>query len=39
MKYTDKLFEFIKSSPTAYHAVESIKTRLDSIGYIELYEG
>ena len=39
MKYTDNLFEFIKSAPTAYHAVESVKARLDSLGYTELYEG
>ena len=39
MKYTDDLFKFIKSSPTAYHTVESVKSRLDSLGYTELFEG
>lgn len=39
MKYTDQLFEFIKSSPTAYHAVAAVKARLDSLGYTELCEG
>ena len=39
MKYNDGLFEFIKSSPEAYHAVNSVKTRLDSLGYTELFEG
>ena len=39
MKYTEKLFDFIKNSPTAYHAVSSVKERLDAIGYTELYEG
>ncbi len=37
-KYTDGLIEFIKKSPTAYHAVNTAKERLISSGYIELSE-
>ncbi len=33
------LFDFIKKSPTAYHAVDVIKTGLELIGYEELFEG
>jgi len=33
-----ELFEFIKKSPDAYHAVENIKTRLISAGYTEISE-
>ena len=39
MKHTEQLFEFIKKSPTAYHAVATVKERLDGAGYTELYEG
>ena len=39
MKYTQELFDFIKSSPNAYHAVKSVKDMLDSLGYTELSEG
>lgn len=35
---TEKLFDFIENSPTAYHAVKSIEQRLISEGYNELYE-
>lgn len=38
MKYVNGLFDFIKSSPTAYHAVASVKKMLDAEGYTELYE-
>lgn len=34
----EKLFEFIKNSPTAYHAVAEVEKRLSSLGYEELYE-
>ncbi len=34
-----KLFSFIKSSPTAFHAVDTIKNRLDGEGFIQLNEG
>ena len=37
-KYTDGLIEFIKKSPTAYHAVNTAKERLISSGNIELSE-
>ena len=39
MKYTEGLFEFIKSSPEAYHAINTVRERLDSLGYTELFEG
>ena len=32
------LFDFIKSSPTAYHAIDTVKRRLLSEGFSELYE-
>lgn len=38
MKHVNGLFDFIKSSPSAYHAVESVKKMLDAEGYTELYE-
>ena len=38
MKHVNGLFEFIKSSPSAYHAVDSVKNMLDKEGYTELYE-
>lgn len=33
------LFEYIKRSPTAFHACESTAKILEGAGYIELYEG
>ena len=39
MKNTQNLFEFIRKSPSAYHAVATVKETLDSHGYTELYEG
>ena len=38
MNYIDGLFEFIKNSPSAYHAVNTVKQLLDGEGYTELYE-
>ena len=38
MNHVNGLFEFIKSSPSAYHAVDSVKKMLDVEGYTELYE-
>ena len=38
MTNIDNLFQFIKQSPTAYHTVESVKSRLFSLGYTELFE-
>ena len=38
MNHINGLFEFIKSSPDAYHAVKSVKDMLDKDGYTELYE-
>ena len=38
MKNVDGLFEFIKNSPSAYHAVNTVKKMLDAEGYTELYE-
>ena len=35
----NKLFDFINTSPTAYHAVENIKYSLTTLGFSELYEG
>ena len=38
MNHVNDLFEFIKSSPNAYHTVDSVKRMLDKDGYTELYE-
>ena len=38
MNHVNGLFEFIKKSPSAYHAVNAVKEMLDSDGYTELYE-
>ena len=38
MNHVNGLFEFIKNSPSAYHAVNTVKRLLDSEGYTELYE-
>ena len=38
MNHVNGLFEFIKNSPSAYHAVDSVKAMLDKEGYTELYE-
>lgn len=37
--YTDKLINFIKSSPSAFHTVESVKNELIKAGYTELSDG
>lgn len=38
MSDNEKLFEFIKKSPTSYHAVDAVKSKLTSAGYTELFE-
>ena len=38
MKHVEGLFEFIKNSPSAYHAVNTVREMLDAAGYTELYE-
>ncbi len=38
MTYTEGLFNFIKSSPTAYHTVDTVKAALLLAGYTELSE-
>ena len=38
MKEINNLFEFIKNSPTAYHAVATVREALLSEGYTELHE-
>lgn len=38
-KYTSSLFDFISHSPTAFHAVESLKLRLEEAGYCPLAAG
>ena len=39
MKHVEGLFDFIKKSPSAYHAVNTVKEMLDNDGYTELFEG
>lgn len=36
---TQNLLDFIKSSPSCFHAVENITKKLDTSGYVRLYEG
>lgn len=36
---TQELFNFIEKSPTAFHAVEEMKKRLEDAGYHQLLEG
>ena len=38
MSYVRELSDFIKNSPTAYHAVEAVKAKLLSLGYTECSE-
>ena len=38
MSYTEKLFDFIESSPTACHTVETLREILLGAGFTELYE-
>ena len=38
MNINNELFKFIKSSPSPYHTVESVKAELLGDGYSELYE-
>ena len=38
MSYTNELFNFIKSSPTAYHTVDTVKSMLVSAGFTEVQE-
>ncbi len=37
-KLTKELFDFINSSPSAYHTVEAVATELKANGYTELFE-
>lgn len=37
--YTDSLFRFIESSPTAFHAVDTMREMLERHGYARLLEG
>ena len=39
IEITQELFDFIEKSPTAFHAVEQMKERLDEAGYRQLLEG
>jgi aspartyl aminopeptidase len=38
VKYAQELIDFIYESPTAFHAVESVKKELKSAGFVELKE-
>ena len=38
MSYTKELFDFIKSSPTAYHTVETVKDMLVNAGFTQVSE-
>ncbi len=39
MNINNELFDFIKRSPTAYHAVDSVCSELKKCGFTEIYEG
>ena len=39
IEIVQELFEFIEKSPTAFHAVEETKNRLEDMGYHQLLEG
>lgn len=38
MAYANRLFDFIKKSPTAYHTVDTVKSALIEKGYTEVFE-
>ncbi|MGL4491934.1 MAG: M18 family aminopeptidase, partial [Tannerellaceae bacterium] len=38
-QYANKLIDFIASSPTNFHAVETLRTQLKNSGYTELSFG
>ena len=38
MNCVNNFFEFVKSAPTAYHTVDSVKKALVEAGYTELFE-
>ena len=38
-KISEELIDFIKNSPTAFHAIDNISKRLKENGYEELLEG
>ena len=38
MSYTKELLDFIKSSPTAYHTVETVKNMLVKAGFTQVSE-
>ena len=38
-KLSEELIDFIKNSPTAFHAIDNISKRLKENGYEELLEG
>ncbi len=39
MQTHERLLEFIKASPTAFHAVDNVKNTLEKRGYTQLFEG
>lgn len=39
IEITQELFDFIEKSPTAFHAVEEMKKRMEDVGYHQLLEG
>ena len=38
MNRQEKLFDFIKSSPSPFHAIETVAKRLDAAGFTRIYE-
>lgn len=38
MSLKKSFFDFVKKSPTAYHAIDAVRTRLLTEGYTQLYE-
>ena len=39
MQHVEELFQFIENSPSCFHAIETIRKKLNDEGFIELVEG
>ena len=39
IQHVEELFQFIENSPSCFHAIETIRKKLNAEGFIELVEG
>ena len=39
IQHVEELFQFIENSPSCFHAIETIRKKLNDEGFIELVEG